>query len=444
MSTKKNTSSKRSSSGRIRHLAKKKLVLEEKATNKELVESPGSYIKEWIDSEYTGFDPERYRQEGSIDQTQSFDEDSVILVVPYSEKADLEIERLANTLGFESKGVICFDDTRDIKAKNYFGDGFVDKIKAELLKQRARAVVVDAPLSPGQVRSIEKFLGVPVIDRQGIILSIFDKNASSKLAKQQVELARLKYLAPRLAGLWMGLSRQRGAKGGLGGRGGGEKQLELDRRTLSKRIHLLQQRLAKAETAWKVQSKRRSRLPRVALVGYTNAGKSTLMRQLTQYNVKIEDQLFCTLDTTVKALQPLTNPKILVSDTVGFVKNLPHDLVEAFKSTLREAVESKLILHVVDVSSAFCLEQIHVTEKVLSEIGASEVPKILVLNKIDELKKQSLWQQKTVAWKIRKMSHYLDKIWISAHQGSGVEDLKRVIVSQCEAVQPAWATESDK
>jgi GTP-binding protein HflX len=245
----------------------------------------------------------------------------------------------------------------------------------------ATAVLVDHDLTPSQARNLERATGAEVLDRSAVILAIFQRHARSREARLQVEIARLSYVAPRLreAG---GRDRQ---GGGIGGRGAGESALELDRRKLRDRIAELRAELAGIERDSGTRRKRRGELRTVALVGYTNAGKSSWMRALTGSGVLVEDKLFATLDTTVRALQPETNPRILVSDTVGFIQHLPHDLVASFRSTLDEAREGDLLVHVVDAADPAFPRQIEVTREVLADVGADESPRLLVLNKADRL-----------------------------------------------------------
>ncbi len=245
----------------------------------------------------------------------------------------------------------------------------------------ATLVVVDHDLSPSQLRNLERACGCEVMDRTGVIVEIFSRHARSREARLQVEIARLNYLAPRLRETGGG-DRQRG---GIGGKGAGESALELDRRKIRDRVAQLRQELASIEHEAVTRRARRAESLRVALVGYTNAGKSSLMRALTGSEVYVADRLFATLDTTVRALHPVTVPRILVSDTVGFIKKLPHDLVASFRSTLDEALEASLLLHVVDSSDPTFQEQYDVTRSVLDEIGAQDVPARLVLNKADRL-----------------------------------------------------------
>src|SRR5262245_42546371 len=237
-------------------------------------------------------------------------------------------------------------------------------------------------ITPSQARNLEKATGAVVMDRTAVILEIFHRHARSRAAKAQVEIVRLQYMAPRLREQGKGADRQRG---GIGGKGAGESTLELDRRKIRDRIAELTAELTALEDERRTQRARRQDLARVALVGYTNAGKSTLMRALTGSDVYVADQLFATLDTTVRMLVPETRPRILVSDTVGFIKKLPTELVASFKSTLAEALEASLLLQVVDASDPGFERQLEVTAEVLDEIGAGDVPRLLVFNKIDRV-----------------------------------------------------------
>ena len=253
----------------------------------------------------------------------------------------------------------------------------IDAPPAPATEQRATVIVVDHELSPRQLRNIERATSAEVRDRTGVIIEIFHRHASSRPARLQVEIARLTYVAPRLRETGGG-ERQRG-------RGAGESSVELDRRKIRDRISELKAELAAIDDESKTRRARRQEALRVALVGYTNAGKSSLMRALTGSPVFIADKLFATLDTTVRALWPESQPRVLVSDTVGFIKKLPHDLVASFRSTLDEALEASLLLQVVDAADPVFRAQMQVTRQVLDEIGAGDVPWILVLNKIDKV-----------------------------------------------------------
>jgi GTP-binding protein HflX len=244
--------------------------------------------------------------------------------------------------------------------------------------QRPTVVVVDHELSPSQLRNLEKATGAQVMDRTGVIVDIFHRHARSHEARMQVEIARLNYLAPRLRESTGGRERQQG-------RGSGDSAVELDRRKIRDRLAELREGLAAIQKDQDQRRYARRDQLRVALVGYTNAGKSSLMRALTGSEVLVADQLFATLDTTVRALQPESRPRVLVSDTVGFIKKLPHDLVASFRSTLDEALEASLLLYVVDASDPTWEAQLEVTRTVLREIGAHAVPSLLLFNKVDRL-----------------------------------------------------------
>jgi GTP-binding protein HflX len=257
-----------------------------------------------------------------------------------------------------------------------------DEPPGEKARGAIQLVAVDHDISPSQARNLERATGVAVLDRTGVIIEIFHHHARSREARLQVEIARLTYTAPRLRESPSGKERQRG-------RGAGEAALELDRRKIRDRIAELKEELASVQAMQGVRRAHRHDARRVALVGYTNAGKSSLMRALTGSEVHVEDKLFATLDTTVRALHPEVKPRILVSDTVGFIKKLPHDLVASFKSTLDEALEASHLLHVVDASDPSWPAQLQVTRDVLAEIGADTVPTTLVFNKRDRLDEEA-------------------------------------------------------
>jgi GTP-binding protein HflX len=246
----------------------------------------------------------------------------------------------------------------------------------------ADVVVVDHDLSPSQLRNLKSAAGCEVLDRSGVIIEIFSQRARTREARLQVELARLQYLAPRLRELGGPSERQRG---GIGGKGAGETALELDRRRIRDRIAEIRRELTELESTSGVRRSRRRDVRQVALVGYTNAGKSSLLRALTGAEPYVADQLFATLDTTVRKLHPECVPPVLVTDTVGFIADLPHDLVASFRSTLDAALEASLVLHVVDASDPSWREQEQVTAEVLADIGAAEVPRVLLFNKADRL-----------------------------------------------------------
>lgn len=362
----------------------------------------------------------------------------VYLVVPFEvDDAGTEMRFLCETLGLETLESLPLKKNKKIHPGNYLGEGTLEDIKSKMKLRGCDVLVIDAALSPAQVRGIEDVLGCPVLDRHAVILSIFKNHAKSHVAKLQVELAQLKYLQPRLAGIWSGLSRQSGS-GGHKGRGLGETRLELDRRVVKDRIAILTRKIKDFEKVHRVQSSRRSDLPRVALVGYTNAGKSTLMAKLTRSDAKSENKLFSTLDTTVRQLQPPTEPKILVSDTVGFVRDLPHDLVASFRSTLMEAIESRLILVVLDISHDDWKSQLETTYKVLEEVGAKDVPKLLVLNKIDKLGTWHRFKESELARFHTREWGEVPRVAVSGEVGTGLDLLREKIIALCGAHEPAW------
>jgi GTP-binding protein HflX len=296
-----------------------------------------------------------------------------------------ELRQLAKTLGFEVVGRFTQKRAGFEKAA-YFGTGKREELRAMREQERADLILIDHEISPSQAFNLAKEAGCEVMDRTMVILEIFHRHAASRFARAQVEIARLGYMGPRLREAAKQAGPKDRARSGTGGRSGGESHGELDRRKIRDRIAELQEELDAMVLERKTQRARRQErqgLARVALVGYTNAGKSTLMRALTGSEVLVANKLFATLDTTVRALHPETVPRVLVSDTVGFIKNLPHGLVASFKSTLDESLEAALLVHVVDASDPGFERQLAVTEEVLDEIGAKDVPRLLVFNKID-------------------------------------------------------------
>jgi GTPase len=294
--------------------------------------------------------------------------------------------------------------------------------------RRADIVLVDHEISPTQARNLEKEVGCEVMDRTMVILEIFHRHARSRAARAQVEIVRLSYMAPRLREAAKLAGPQGRQRSGVGGRGAGESRGELDRRKIRERIAELQESLVALDAERKTQRERRQEregLARVALVGYTNAGKSTLMRALTGSEVLVADKLFATLDTTVRALHPEGIPRVLVSDTVGFIENLPHGLVASFKSTLDEALEASLLLHVVDAADAGRERQLAVTEKVLAEIGAESVPRMLVFNKIDRVGDEAAQG----ARKVQLLEQHPECVVMSARSEEDVAQLHAAIVA---------------
>ncbi len=331
-----------------------------------------------------------------------------------------ELERLCSTLGFETVGRVS-QKRKSIVTGTIIGEGklkelavwtggigivrgFIkegsgtddaeDEMEAEEETpagspptHKATVVIFDSEISPTQLRNLEEAMGVEVLDRSGVILEIFSRHARSREARLQVEIAKLAYLAPRLRASHVGGDRQ---GGGIGAKGAGESAHELDRRRIRDRIAELKQQLESIRHEQTTRRANRRESSCVALVGYTNAGKSSLMRALTGSEVLVEDKLFATLDTTVRALTPETTPRILISDTVGFIKKLPHDLVASFRSTLDEALNASLLLFTVDASDPSFRSQLEVTRSVLADIGADQTPRRMVLNKIDQLTQEQI------------------------------------------------------
>src|SRR5690606_25780020 len=300
-----------------------------------------------------------------------------------------ELAFLAGTAGLNSVSrVVQGLDTPD--ARTYIGKGKLEALKEQVAVHDAAAVIFDDDLSPSQLRNLERALNPPdreekvqVYDRSLLILDIFLRRAQTAQARTQVELARNQYLLPRLTRLWTHLERQRGGTGTRGG--AGEREIETDRRNIRYRITLLKEELERIDRQRQTQRKSRSNIVRVALVGYTNAGKSTLMNVLSGSGVLAENKLFATVDATVRKVT-FGNIPFLLSDTVGFIRKLPHHLIESFKSTLDEVREANILLHVVDVSHPYHDNHIEVVSNTLADIGASQIPVVLVLNKVDLLK----------------------------------------------------------
>ena len=264
--------------------------------------------------------------------------------------------------------------------KTFLGKGKTEEVCEFVEENEIDIIIFDDELSPSQLRNIERIYKCKILDRSNLILDIFASRAQTAKARTQVELAQYQYLLPRLTRMWTHLERQ---KGGIGMRGPGETQIETDRRIIKDKISLLQKKMVKIDKQGFTQRQRREHLIRVALVGYTNAGKSTLMNSLSKSDIFAENKLFATLDTTVRKVV-FQNLPFLLADTVGFIRKLPHQLVESFKSTLDEVRESDLLLHVVDISNNSFEDHIEVVERTISEIGASDIPSLIVFNKIDQ------------------------------------------------------------
>ena len=354
-----------------------------------------------------------------------------------------ELRELAKTLGLTV--VRTFVQKRNgFDATAYLGVGKRQEIRAFIDDEPAgreetepsagrlpgpiEVVLVDHEISPSQARNLEKETGGEVMDRTMVILEIFHRNARSRAARAQVEIARLGYLAPRLREAAKLAGPQGRQRSGVGGRGAGESHTELDRRKIRDRIAELQLEIVALDAERKTQRARRQErqgLACVALVGYTNAGKSTLMRALTGSEVLVANKLFATLDTTVRALHPDSVPRVLVSDTVGFIKNLPHGLVASFKSTLDEALDASLLLHVIDASDPGFERQLEVTDRVLEEIGADTVPRLRIFNKIDHVGDADAQAEQEAALQVR----YPGCIVMSARRSRDVAQLHQTIVA---------------
>ena len=299
-----------------------------------------------------------------------------------------ELERLADTSGIETVGK-AIQRRKKIDSFLYVGTGFLqDNIKDEMEKTGAELLIFDNLLSPSQGRNLQKSFGIDAIDRTEVILQVFHNHARTPESRMQVRLAELEYQLPRIKALWSHLDRQRGsASGGSGDaqRGVGEKQIEIDRRLIETEIRLIKKRLTKVDVQMAVTARKRTRIKKVCLVGYTNAGKSTLFNRLTHADVLVEDKLFATLDSTARSLNLGKGGDIILSDTVGFISDLPHHLVASFRATLKEVVDADLLLHVVDISDRQWEHHIEAVHAVLRTIGANEIPQLYALNKADRI-----------------------------------------------------------
>ena len=352
--------------------------------------------------------------------------------LPYEEAADSnvsldELEELASTAGYVSAGKF-LQNRRELDPKTGIGHGKVSEIQEEFnLGKEIRKVIFNRELSPGQVRNLETAWGIRVLTRTELILQIFSKHARSRTSKIQVELAQLEYEMPRIIGKGIEMSR---LGGGVGTRGPGEKQLEIDRRKIQKRIDVLHRTLKEISGERLEQRKRRSlKNNKVAIVGYTNAGKSTLLKRLTKAEVLVEDKLFATLDTTTRKLWigdvADTLDSLILTDTVGFIRDIPHGLIESFKSTLEDTLIADLLIHVADASSPNFPDKMRVVEETLREIGAGEIPILVCLNKADRLSDEE---------RLELRLRYPDAVQISALKNLGILDLKRIIA---EKLMPA-------
>ncbi|MBI3193024.1 MAG: GTPase HflX [Ignavibacteriae bacterium] len=331
-----------------------------------------------------------------------------------------ELIRLADTAGVEVVHKIT-QERDGIQPATYLGKGKINEIALIVEQEKIELVIFDDDLSAMQVRNLEKVIKCKIIDRSGLILDIFASRAKTKEAMTQVELAQLQYMLPRLTRAWTHLSKQ---YGGVGTKGPGETQLEVDRRAVRTRIGHLKEKLEGISVERSVQRSRRKEWTRVALVGYTNAGKSTLLKQMSGADVFIEDRLFATLDTTVRQVAISQTKRILLSDTVGFIRKLPPHLIASFRSTLAEVVEADVVLHVVDVSHPQFEEHVCVVRETLQELGAGEKPTVMVFNKIDAL------QDRALVTSLGK--EYENAVFISASRGINISSLKEKILEVLE------------
>lgn len=349
---------------------------------------------------------------------------------PYSEGDDLvELTALA-----ESAGAVVVDrfqqKIRKINPTTYIGKGKADQLAERVKRFKADVIIFDNDLSPAQIRELEEIIHIKVLDRSELILDIFATRAQTKQAQLQVELAQLEYTYPRLTGMWSHLdtlagaggATAAGAVGAIGTRGPGEQQLEIDRRIVSKRIRDLRRELEDIDERRVREIDARKGMFKICIVGYTNAGKSTLLNALTDAGVLVEDRLFATLDTRTRKWSPEKGVEVLISDTVGFVKNLPHQLVASFKATLEEAINADLLLHVIDAANPEVLKQIESVDKVLGEIGCKEAPVLKVLNKVDAVRKIGDVEM--------LQTLFPDAVCISAKTGFGLEQLSAAVTAK--------------
>ncbi len=329
-----------------------------------------------------------------------------------------ELEMLTDTAGGVTVEKVLQNRTRP-DVSTYVGKGKLQELKGQMKGLNIGTIIFDDDLSPTQIRNVEAGTDAKVLDRSALILDIFASRAKTSAAKTQVELAQLQYLLPRLTRYWTHLSRQ---SGGIGTKGPGETQIETDRRIIGQRIGVLKSKLEKLDRQRTTQRKSREGMTRISLVGYTNAGKSTLMNAFTETNVLAENRLFATLDSTVRRHQ-LENHEVLLSDTVGFIRKLPHNLIESFKSTLDEVREADILLHVVDGSSNMAHEYIDVVDTTLEELNATNTRTILVLNKVDKMDAEQIAYM---------CDEYPDACFVSAERGIGLSELEDKIEEQIE------------
>ena len=374
-------------------------------------------------------------------------ESAILIGVAGKDQTDREVNEYLNELAFltETAGGIPIQTflqrLESPNPKTYVGSGKLAEIEEFVNRKEIDLVIFDDELSPSQIRNLEQILKRRILDRTNLILDIFAKRAKTAHAKTQVELAQYQYLLPRLTGMWTHLERQRG---GIGLRGPGETEIETDRRIIRDKISRLQHQLVKIDKQKKIQRKNRGKMVRVALVGYTNVGKSTIMNLLSKTNLLAENKLFATLDTTVRKVV-FENLPFLLSDTVGFIRKLPHHLVESFKSTLDEVREADILLHVVDISHPNFEEQINIVDQTLEELGVLNKPTYIVFNKVDayqfiEKEEDDLTPSARENLSLKDLKNTwmaknnASSIFISALQKTNINEFKDIIYKQVKIV----------
>ena len=350
---------------------------------------------------------------------------------PPTENSLEELEGLATTAQYKPVATLT-QHLKDINPKTFVGSGKVEELKLAIKHHNPEAVIFDEELSPRQNRELENILKCRVMDRPWVILEIFSNHARTREAKTQVELARMKYALPRLTRMWGHLSRQRG---GIGMKDVGETQIQLDRRMIRSQINKLEKKLVQIDKEKKTQRKNRAETYKVALVGYTNAGKSSLMNCLTGADTLVEDKLFATLDATVRKIKKNFPYPVLLSDTVGLINKLPHDLVASFKSTLDEVRDANLLIHVVDLSHPEYTEQMRTANDLLQQMGADDIDIVIAFNKIDALPDMEILD--------RALHAFPSSVGISCQTGQGVESLRQKIIYHYEKKLVPYRLELD-
>lgn len=347
------------------------------------------------------------------------------------EESLAELERLAETANGKVTAVITQKrDKPDVAT--FFGKGKIEEIKELMVRTDAEILIIDGEISPSQQRNIQKAIDVQVIDRTGLILDIFARRAHTAEGKLQVELAQLEYLLPRLANMWSHLERIRG---GIGLRGPGETQIETDRRLVRDKITMLEKKVDEIKHRRRIQRNQRaqSQIPLVSLVGYTNSGKSTLLNALSQAGVFVEDKLFATLDPTTRDVTFPNGARALVSDTVGFIRNLPTQLVAAFRATLEETTNADILIHVIDAANVNWMEQVETVDKILNDLESIDKPMLMTFNKIDIVDDIELLHNLA--------SRYPNKVFIAAGKGEGLHELGDAIMNMLRA---SWVDINDE